>query len=74
MRWDDLKWVRDSTEKSFRTRPRVRKSARGRVSERPLFSALVRSFPPAAEHRWRHTLYPLHYKLREKLCPLYRMC
>lgn len=33
----------------------------------------ARSFPRAAEHCWRHTLYPLHRKLREKLCPLYRM-
>jgi len=33
----------------------------------------ARSLPRAADHRWRHTLYPLHRKLREKLCPLYRM-
>jgi len=35
------KIIKDSTEKSSRTRPRVRKSARGRASERPFFSALT---------------------------------
>jgi hypothetical protein len=33
--------MNDSTEKSSRTRPRVRASARGRASERPFFSALM---------------------------------